>query len=59
MSDEMAGPRISSENSPDEVSYRRILGEEGSKLPMFLFVCLVVVSLFIFKVDDNTRGREN
>lgn len=34
-------------SSPDEASYERIVGESQNKLPMFLFVCFVILGVFM------------
>jgi hypothetical protein len=42
--------------SPDDASYERIVGESNNKLPLFLFVCFVMVGVFMFGNGESPNN---
>jgi hypothetical protein len=40
---------MGSNSSPDDINFERIIQEPGNRLPMFLFVCFIVLGVFMFQ----------
>jgi hypothetical protein len=45
----------SSSSSPDDINFERIIQEPGNRLPMFLFVCFIVLGVFMFQTSAAER----
>jgi hypothetical protein len=45
-----------SSSSPDDINFERIIQEPTNRLPMFLFVCFIMLGVFMFQTSATEQS---